>query len=100
MILSTIYDVYLEKLGKSKGNLFANSNKATFVSESLGSIFLAFSLYTNGKKILQASNAPEQILCFNGMKAISLFWVIAGHRYAMYESIGSINPLDAQEVGK
>lgn len=60
--------------------------------------FLAFSIYSNGKKILKASSEPGQILCFNGMKAISLFWVIVGHRYSMFESLGIIDSSVIQEV--
>lgn len=50
--------------------------------ESPSPIWTAFSIYTNGKKLLQStrpSHGSEQILCFNGMKFISMWWIISGH---------------------
>lgn len=44
-------------------------------------IILAFSAYTNEKKIFRTTRQSEQIQFFNGMKVLSVFWVIAGHRY-------------------
>ncbi|XP_056647784.1 nose resistant to fluoxetine protein 6-like [Diorhabda sublineata] len=43
-------------------------------------LFLAFSLYTNTRKLIQTSkNHTEQIQIFNGIKTISMAWIIAGH---------------------
>lgn len=56
------------------------------VSESAHSALLAFSIYTNGKKILKTTDDSGQILFFNGMRVLSMFWVIMGHRYQLLES--------------
>lgn len=53
-----------------------------FFLEPLSLYFLAFSVYTNGKKLLQStkiSHAGDQILSFHGMKFISMWWIISSH---------------------
>lgn len=62
--------------------MFIISNASVYFPETAHPIWLAFSAYTNGKSILKISEDPGQILCFNGIKVLSLFWVIHGHRYA------------------
>ncbi|XP_030756886.1 nose resistant to fluoxetine protein 6-like isoform X2 [Sitophilus oryzae] len=64
ILLSTIYDVYLYLKN----------------SKPYHSILVAFSLYTNGKKLFKTTkHAHQQILCFHGIKGISMMWIIAGH---------------------
>lgn len=77
---------------------FAVDDKIKF-SETAHPLLLAFSLLTNGKKILQVSNTQQQqILCFNGLKVISLFWVIMGHRFSIQQARGIINYDDTYSV--
>ncbi|XP_066245048.1 nose resistant to fluoxetine protein 6-like [Euwallacea similis] len=67
-ILSTAYDVYL----------YYTEQK------SPSPLFTAFSMFSNGKKLLQSSDytkAGDQILCFHGMKFISMWWIISGHGF-------------------
>lgn len=68
------------------------------VSEPKHEILLAFSAYSNGKKILKTSQDSGQILFFNGMKVLSMFWVITGHRY-QWSQTEYINVEEAEEVG-
>ncbi|RZC39379.1 nose resistant to fluoxetine protein 6-like, partial [Asbolus verrucosus] len=76
IVWSTAYDWLLQKLK----------------SETRHPILLAFSLLTNGKKLLHISqNNPEQIQCLNGMRFISMMWVIAGHGFIAMESVPLIN---------
>lgn len=60
-------------------------------------ILIAFSAYTNGKKIITINNQPGQILIFNGLKVISMFWVVLGHRFEVDE-VMAINKADVEEV--
>ncbi|ERL94392.1 nose resistant to fluoxetine protein 6 [Dendroctonus ponderosae] len=65
-ILETAYDIFLEYAGKKPPH----------------AIYTAFSMYSNGKKLLKStkySKAGEQVLCFHGMKFISMWWIISGH---------------------
>lgn len=60
-------------------------------------ILLAFSVYTNGKKIIAVNQQSGQILFFNGMKVISMFWVVLGHRFEINDFI-AINKADVAKV--
>ncbi|KAK3594984.1 hypothetical protein CHS0354_019912 [Potamilus streckersoni] len=45
------------------------------------SIFLSFSLYTNVPKLLRAKQSSDSVTCVNGIRFLSLTWVILGHTY-------------------
>lgn len=61
-------------------------------------ILLAFSAISNGKKLINSTKNPDQLLCLNGIKAITMAWVIIGHEYIMYQSGPTANILDALTV--
>ncbi|XP_076260807.1 nose resistant to fluoxetine protein 6-like [Rhynchophorus ferrugineus] len=64
IVISTIYDIIL----------YMSEKRA--VHESM----IAFSLVSNGRKLFQTTKNPKtQILCFHGIKFISMMWIIAGH---------------------
>lgn len=43
--------------------------------------FLAFSIYTNGQKVLsyKKSKSTDTMHCLNGIRVISTQWVVIGH---------------------
>ncbi|KAL3271387.1 hypothetical protein HHI36_021871 [Cryptolaemus montrouzieri] len=65
-VLSTIYDII-------------NEYQETGIKHEA---LIAFSLYSNGRKLLRSSKNPDQLLCLNGLKALSMAWVVLGHTYA------------------
>ncbi|OWF39479.1 Nose resistant to fluoxetine protein 6 [Mizuhopecten yessoensis] len=48
---------------------------------TLGKFLMGFSMYTNGYKILGTETNPSQIKAVNGIRVLSLSWVILGHTY-------------------
>ncbi|KAK3732205.1 hypothetical protein RRG08_026587 [Elysia crispata] len=52
---------------------------------------LAFSVYTNGSKVLNTSQQPGSISCVHGIRFFSMAWVILGHIFAF--CIGYIDNL-------
>ena len=66
----------------------------------LVNIVQAFSLYKTLPAILSTAQPPSAISCINGMRVISMFWVIMGHVYVFFGyNTGVTNPLVvAQEV--
>lgn len=42
-------------------------------------IFVAFSAYTNAQKLLNFKQAPGTLTCLNGIRVISINWVVLGH---------------------
>ncbi|XP_013390848.1 nose resistant to fluoxetine protein 6 [Lingula anatina] len=45
-------------------------------------IIIAFSMYTNGAKVLNTRQGSGALTCVNGIRFLSLSWVIWGHTYA------------------
>eukprot|EP00040_Diaphanoeca_grandis_P032699 m.198847 g.198847 ORF g.198847 m.198847 type:complete len:870 (+) comp32710_c0_seq1:294-2903(+) len=65
--------------------------------------FLAcFSMYRNLPKLLSTKKAAGSIDCFNGLRVISMLWVILGHIFLFggFESPLSANPLLVFQVMK
>lgn len=50
-------------------------------SDEKSQSFLAFSVYSNGKKVLsyKKSKDPDTMQCLHGIRAISTQWVVIGH---------------------
>ncbi|XP_018407450.1 PREDICTED: nose resistant to fluoxetine protein 6-like [Cyphomyrmex costatus] len=67
IIISTGYDIVIQR----------NTN-----ASKLKDIFTAFSLYTNGKKLLKTEDRrKDSICCLDGLRFISICWIIYGHTY-------------------
>ena len=45
-------------------------------------ILLAFSVYTNARKVLTTTQSPGSISCIHGIRFLSMNWVILGHMFA------------------
>lgn len=68
-ICSTVYDIH-----------------STLYNYEKSQIFLAFSVYSNGKKVLsyKKSKAPDTMHCLHGIRAISTQWVVIAHTFVIY----------------
>lgn len=51
----------------------------TFLTGILGQLLLSFSVYTNGAKILNTHQGAGTLAAVNGIRFISMTWVILGH---------------------
>ncbi|XP_018567001.1 nose resistant to fluoxetine protein 6-like isoform X2 [Anoplophora glabripennis] len=49
-------------------------------------VFTAFSIYSNGKALFKASKSPSEIACLNGIRFLSIVWVVSGHIFSIYTS--------------
>ncbi|WAR03139.1 NRF6-like protein [Mya arenaria] len=60
----------------------------TVVVGTCGKILQAFSVYTNGSKILDTSSRAGNLGCLNGIRFLSMSWVILGHAltFCLYQS--------------
>ena len=50
--------------------------------ERLVKFFLCFSFIRNTKKLLNTSTAKGPLACLNGLRVVSMWWVIQGHTYS------------------
>ncbi|XP_044262890.1 nose resistant to fluoxetine protein 6-like [Tribolium madens] len=78
VIVSTSYDIALNY----------------FKKEPYHELLIAFSFYHNGCKLFRSSKNSDQLLCLNGIKAMSMMWVIIGHEYSNVLTAPLSNLLD------
>lgn len=80
---------------------FSKENKLLYIYFFLGPahiLLIAFSVKYNGEKLLAVSSNPDQLPCLNGLRFISMMWVVLGHRYAGFFSLPVVNLLQGLEV--
>ncbi|CAH2096594.1 unnamed protein product [Euphydryas editha] len=58
-------------------------------------IYSCFSIYTNTKRFLNVNNPPGTIECIDGIRAISMLWVIIGHTYLLTNFVYLTNAIYA-----
>lgn len=61
--------------------------KPFFSAGAKNSLLTSFSVYTNGKKLLSTKRRPGTITCLDGIRFLSICWIIFGHTFFM-EVIG------------
>lgn len=82
LVVSTIYDVVMR-------HKQVEPNK----------LLIAFSVYTNGQKLFDVrdSSSPNSINCLHGLRALSVMWIIFGHRFTTQKGFPLTNPNVLQE---
>lgn len=74
IIFGTICDLYLS-------HFMENKKPKSFDLK----ILLSFSAYTNGKRLLSTESiGSDHLDCLNGIRFISMTWVVLGHTFLMY----------------
>ncbi|XP_071152100.1 nose resistant to fluoxetine protein 6-like [Mytilus edulis] len=103
MVVGTVYDVIMiqrPKWEKTTGHSELHAETAFIESEKtplihhdetdsyskytpgmFGQLLLSFSVYTNGSKILNTNQPGGSLTAINGIRFISMTWVILGHAY-------------------
>ncbi|CAG9820109.1 unnamed protein product, partial [Phaedon cochleariae] len=75
MLVSTAYDVYLYKTEQKTSH----------------PLFLAFSILSNGRKLFSPIQySKDRIEIFNGIKVLSMMWIIAGHGFGTFTGTFSV----------
>ncbi|KAJ8731684.1 hypothetical protein PYW07_004848 [Mythimna separata] len=52
-------------------------------SSRVNPMFVSFSVYTNTRRFLTFKSTPGALECVDGIRAISMMWVVVGHTYCM-----------------
>ncbi|XP_013412610.1 nose resistant to fluoxetine protein 6-like [Lingula anatina] len=60
-------------------------------------VIIAFSVYTNAAKVLSAKQPSGALNCLNGIRFLSLTWVIWGHTF--YDMFGQVKNIAYYEYG-
>lgn len=96
---STAYDLNCRKNFKGKQLWEDVGEKAMqFASEPQHVTLLAFSVYSNGKKLFKTQRNASELACLNGIRVLSMVWVLAGHSVSVTVSGPVSNALDVLEV--
>ena len=59
------------------------------VPDTKTQILQSFSLISNTMKMLNMTSTPKGMKCLNGIRVISMSWVILGHTYAIFQTFMS-----------
>ena len=51
-------------------------------SGTLENLLLSFSVYTNASKLLNTNQSAGTLTAVNGIRFVSMTWVVLGHSYA------------------
>ncbi|XP_044740250.1 nose resistant to fluoxetine protein 6-like [Chrysoperla carnea] len=82
ILLSTIYDIFLHYITK----------------DPVHPLTVAFSWFTNFKKLTQINNNSDVLPCLNGIRVLSMFWIIHSHEILYASESPMINMKEAKEI--
>lgn len=77
----------------------ATENQVIHSNTTLQKFFISFSIISNTRKLLNTSTASGSLTAVNGMRVLSMWWVILGHTFAFILSMTD-NLLDMVEIVK
>ncbi|XP_077994445.1 nose resistant to fluoxetine protein 6-like [Glandiceps talaboti] len=63
-----------------------------------GECLLAFSVLTNGGKILDATHSSGTLAAIHGIRVLSMWWVILGHTFSLFNTLSDNSSAYSQEV--
>lgn len=81
-------------MSKHRGSFFYSIKQFAFIlTEAKKQILMAFSVYTNGRKLLSSkkSKSKDVVHCVHGIRVFSTQWVVLGHTYSFYDAYTSNN---------
>lgn len=79
-------------------NSSERSNLTRASSSKLYKYFIAFSAYTNTKKLVSTKTGPGDLGCLHGMRFLSMAWVVLAHGYSFSAAVLRWNTIDINNV--
>uniref|UniRef100_K1PPP0 Nose resistant to fluoxetine protein 6 n=1 Tax=Magallana gigas TaxID=29159 RepID=K1PPP0_MAGGI len=80
---SEILSEHTASVGEKSPLLISHEKKLAPKQDSVAErLLLAFSVYSNGKKILQVNQSAGTLTALNGIRFLSISWVVLGHTFA------------------
>ncbi|XP_053380676.1 nose resistant to fluoxetine protein 6-like [Mercenaria mercenaria] len=87
---STFADSHEDRTGLPGGELSSHSiqeGRCNNFKQKLLNICRVFSVTSNGKKLFGTTTAVGPLACLNGLRVMSMWWVILGHTYVFIFAI-------------
>lgn len=56
-------------------------------------LFRSFSVYSNTQRLLTFNSNPNALDCLDGIRTISMMWVVVGHTFQMHSLVSNISSL-------
>ena len=83
MVLGTFIDVVKENATEEDATIsrVVDAKFRRRLPLTLQKILLAFSVWTNGRKLLDTSTSSDTLGCLHGIRFLSMTWVLLGHQY-------------------
>ncbi|KAJ8721333.1 hypothetical protein PYW07_002108 [Mythimna separata] len=78
-VLSTTYDVWHTLIKKRD-------------PKTVSVVGRMFSVYTNGRRVMNFQSPPNSIECLDGIRALAMMWVVLGHSFSSEPNW--LNPID------
>ncbi|XP_045156182.2 nose resistant to fluoxetine protein 6-like [Mercenaria mercenaria] len=79
------------------GEPFVQDVEVNVAKQRLLKVCQVFSLTSNGEKVIGTKTAVGPLACLNGIRVLSMWWVILGHSYASLASFMD-NPTEALKI--
>ena len=77
MLVGTTIDVLITRFADWKLSMLVERRSPLLLRK----VFIAFSVYTNRRKLLDTSSTKDTLSCLHGIRFFSMTWVILGHTY-------------------
>ena len=77
-----LHDEPTENTGLLSSGIVIQNIHVTAKIDRMKDFLMCFSFLKNVKKLLNTSTATGPLACLNGLRVISMFWVIQGHTYS------------------
>lgn len=95
MLVGTVVDVladYANDCSPGSAWVRVNTGCTRVLPRDLRRLLLAFSVYRNGRKLLNTTSSGEILGCLHGIRFLSNTWVILGHSYYFMSWFKHQNP--------
>lgn len=104
LIASTIYEIFMNAKKRELKMIshmtdiinikYLNIYVHFHISEQPKTLLVAFSIYTNGKKLFQIESSQDStsfLTCLSGLRSLAMMFILLGHTFETLQAIPRLN---------